>query len=318
VQLPVRLNNHQPLSLHPHYLRFFNSAMTKQGKAELFLLLVTLIWGSTFVITKYVLQDSGPFLYTAIRFLIASVIFAAIFFPRIRTINTSSFLKGAILGFLLFIGFATQTVGLLYTTASKSAFITGMMVVFTPICQMFIERKYPNAGNLIGVVLVTIGLYSLTSPTGAHFNVGDGLTLICALSFGFYIVYLDIFSQECEPAQLTFIQFVTTAALAGISFLFFEDFRWRWTIHLTLEVLYLALFATVIAIYVQAKYQKDTTPTRSAVIFSVEPVIASVFAYFLLEEHVGNAGLAGAALIFCGVIVSEFSESLIKAFKIAG
>jgi drug/metabolite transporter (DMT)-like permease len=292
--------------------------MTKQGKAELFLLLVTLIWGSTFVVTKYVLRDSGPFLYTTIRFLIASVIFAAVFFPQIRTINKSSFLRGSILGLLLFIGFATQTVGLLYTTASKSAFITGMMVVFTPICQMFIERRIPNPGNLIGVVLVTIGLYFLTSPTGSQFNVGDGLTLICALSFGFYIVYLDIFSQDCEPAHLTFVQFVATAMLAGISFLLFEGFRLHWSARFTMGVLYLALFATVIAIFVQAKYQKDTTPTRSAVIFSVEPVIAAIFAYFLLEEQIASAGLVGAALIMCGVIVSEFSESLLKAFRITG
>ncbi len=292
--------------------------MTRQSKAELFLLLVTLIWGSTFVTTKYVLQDSGPFLYTAIRFLIASAIFAAIYFQKVRSTTRAAFLKGSILGFLLFVGFATQTVGLLYTTASKSAFITGMMVVFTPICQMVIERKIPNAGNLIGVVLVTVGLYFLTSPTGSQFNLGDGLTLICALSFGFYIVYIDIFSQECEPAQLTFVQFITTATLAGIGFLFFEDFRLQWTARFTAGVLYLALFATVIAIYVQAKYQKDTTPTRSAVIFSVEPVIAAIFAYFLLEEHIGDAGLTGAALIMCGVIVSEFSESLLGAFKKAG
>ncbi len=289
--------------------------MNKRSRAELFLLLVTVIWGSTFVITKYVLQNAGPFLYTSIRFLIATIIFAAIFFPQLRTINKTAFLRGSFLGFLLFVGFATQTIGLLYTTASKSAFITGMMVVFTPLCQLFIERKPPHVGNLLGVILVTAGLYFLTSPTGSHFNIGDGLTLICALSFGFYIVYLDIFSQDCEPSHLTFMQFITTAVLASFSFLFFEDFRLTWNIGFTLSVVYLALFATVIALFVQAKFQKDTTPTRSAVIFSVEPVIAAIFAYFLLEEHIGDLGLLGAGLIMSGVIVSEFSESLLKAFN---
>ncbi len=289
--------------------------MTKRGKAELYLLLVTFIWGSTFVVTKYILRDSGPFLYTSIRFLIASAIFGVIFFPIVRTINKPAIVKGSILGFLLFVGFATQTTGLLYTTASKSAFITGMMVVFTPICQMFIERKAPNAGNAAGVVLVAVGLYFLTSPVGSQFNIGDGLTLVCALSFGFYIVYLDIFSQECEPTHLTFVQFVTTSLLAAVSFVFFEDFRLNWEVGFAAGVLYLAIFATVVAIFVQARFQKDTTPTRSAVIFSIEPVIASAFAYFLLNERIGATGLAGAALILVGVIVSEFSESLIKALK---
>jgi drug/metabolite transporter (DMT)-like permease len=169
-----------------------------------------------------------------------------------------------------------------------------------------------------GVVLVTVGLYFLTSPAGSQFNLGDGLTLICALSFGFYIVYVDIFSQECEPAQLTFVQFVTTAAFAAISFLLFEKFRLSWTVSFTIGIAYLAVFATVVAIFVQARFQKDTTPTRSAVIFSVEPVIASVFAYFLLDERIAKLGLLGAALILCGVIVSEFSESLMKAIKAHG
>ncbi len=289
--------------------------LTKQNKAELYLLLVTLIWGSTFVVTKYILLDSGPFLYTSLRFLMASAIFGVVFFRQLRTMNGPALLKGGILGLLLFIGFATQTIGLLHTTASKSAFITGMMVVFTPLCQMLIERKFPNAGNFAGVGLVAVGLYLLTSPAGSQFNVGDGLTLICALSFGFYIVYLDIFSQECEPAHLTFVQFVSTALFSGFAFFFFENFRLNWNARFAAGVIYLALFATVIAIFVQARFQKDTTPTRSAVIFSVEPVIAAIFAYFLLDEHIGSVGLAGAALILIGVIVSEFSESLIKAFR---
>lgn len=289
--------------------------MNKRTKAELYLLLITLIWGSTFVVTKFVLREAGPFLYTSIRFLIATVIFGIIFFPRLRSIGKTSALQGAILGVLLFIGFATQTVGLLYTTASKSAFITGMMVVFTPLCQLVIERKPPKIGNLVGVGLVAVGLFFLTSPKGSHFNLGDGLTLICAVSFAFYIVLLDIFSQECEAAHLTFMQFAITAVLAGLSFLFFEDFRLVVDVGFTTGVLYLAVFATVIALFVQVKYQKDTTPTRSAVVFSVEPVVAAVTAYIVLGEHLGEYGILGAALILGGVFISEFSDLL---FKTAG
>ncbi|HEY6952736.1 MAG TPA: DMT family transporter [Bacteroidota bacterium] len=291
--------------------------MNKRTKAELYLLSITFIWGSTFVVTKFVLRDAGPFLYTFIRFVVAALIFTVIFLPRLRTIGRSSAAKGAILGVLLFIGFATQTVGLLYTTASNSAFITGMMVVFTPICQLLIERKPPRIGNIVGVALVTVGLYFLTSPTGASFNIGDGLTLLCALSFGFYIVYLDIFSQDCEAVHLTFMQFVTTAVLAGLSFFIFEDFRLTVNFEFTAGVLYLAVFATVVALFVQAKYQKDTTPTRSAVVFSTEPVIAGIVAYVVLNEHLGNLGILGAGLITAGVLVSEFSDSIFKSLSVS-
>lgn len=289
--------------------------MSKRTKAELYLLAITFIWGSTFVVTKFVLRDAGPFLYTFIRFLVATLIFTAIFLPRLRTLGKSSAVKGSILGFLLFIGFATQTVGLLYTTASNSAFITGMMVVFTPICQLLIERKSPKPGNLIGVTFVMAGLYFLTSPTGYSFNIGDGLTLICALSFGFYIVYLDIFSQDCEAIHLTFMQFVTTAVLSGLSFFVFEDFRLTVNLEFTARVLYLAIFATVIALFVQARFQKDTTPTRSAVVFSTEPVIAAIVAYFVLNEHMGKFGILGAGLITAGVLVSEFSDLFFKTLR---
>ncbi len=288
--------------------------MTKRSRAELYLLLVTFIWGSTFVVTKSLLQETGPFLYTAVRFLVASVVFAALFFGRLRTMGREPILKGAILGLLLFVGFATQTVGLLYTTASKSAFITGMMVVFTPFCQLLIEGKPPRLGNLVGIAFVMVGLYSLTSPSGSHFTLGDGLTLVCAISFGFYIVYVDIFSQKCDETHLTFMQFVVTAALAGVTMLFFEDIRFTLTMATTLKISYLAIFATIIALFVQVKYQKDTTPTRSAVVFSVEPVIAAIFAYFVLGEHIGGYGILGGGLIVTGVLISEFSDTLFKAF----
>ena len=287
--------------------------MSKRTRAEIFLLLITLIWGSTFVVTKFVLLDAGPFLYTSLRFLIATAIFGIIFAKRLRRINKNSALKGAILGFLLFIGFATQTVGLLYTTASKSAFITGMMVAFTPLCQMVIERKPPRIGNLIGVAIVVAGLYFLTSPSGSQFNVGDGLTVVCAISFAIYIVYLDAFSQECDEVHLTFMQFAVTAVLAALFLVFFEDFHLLVTPRFAAGVLYLAIFATVIALFVQARFQKDTTPTRSAIVFSVEPVVAAVVAWIVLSEHIGEYGILGGGLILAGVIVSEFSDFLFKS-----
>jgi drug/metabolite transporter (DMT)-like permease len=283
--------------------------MQSRARAELFLFSITFIWGSTFVVSKYLLGFVTPLAYIAVRFAIATLIFSAIFFRRVRAMTTSSLLKGGILGGLLFFGFATQTIGLQYTTASKSAFITGMMVVFTPICQLVIERRAPKLGNIVGVVLVTFGLYLLTSPAGAEFNLGDGLNLLCAASFALYIVYLDIFSKEADSAQLTLMQFITCTVLGALGSGFFERVTFTTSGEVLLALGYLIIFATIIALYIQARFQKDTTPTRSAIIFSIEPVIAATIAYFALGEFIGTLGIVGGGLIVAGLLVSELSPA---------
>lgn len=283
--------------------------MTSRTKAELFLLSVTLIWGSTFALSKYLLDTISPLFYIGVRFSLALVIFTMLAYSRVIATTKDAFFKGGILGVLLFSGFATQTIGLQYTGASKSAFITGMMVVFTPICQIIIERRAPKVGNIIGILLVTIGLYLLTSPVGSEFNFGDGLNLICAVTFALYIVYLDVFSKGQDPVHLTVAQFVICAVLGLVAAFLFEPVRFQPTAGAYGALLYLTIFATVIALFVQTRFQKDTTPTRSAVIFSIEPVLAAGFAYLVLGEVLGLAGMVGGGLIVGGVLVSELSPA---------
>ncbi len=281
--------------------------MSTRTRAELFLLSITLIWGSTFATSKYLLSSISPLFYIGIRFALAAMILSLLYLGRVRSMARNAVRKGGILGFLLFMGFATQTIGLQYTGASKSAFITGMMVVFTPICQLIIERRPPKIGNVIGIVLVTIGLYLLTSPAGSEFNFGDALNLVCAVIFALYIVYLDVFSKGEDPIQLTLVQFVVCMLLGLGGAASFESIAFAPTAGVVGALLYLAIFATVIAISVQVRFQKDTTPTRSAVIFSIEPVLAAGFAYFLLGELLGPLGLLGGVLIVIGVLVSELT-----------
>ncbi|MGA3243419.1 MAG: DMT family transporter [Bacteroidota bacterium] len=281
--------------------------MATRTRSELFLLSITLIWGSTFVTSKYLLGTISPLIYIGVRFAVAMVAFALLFPRKVFIAPRGSWIKGGILGILLFIGFATQTVGLQYTGATKSAFITGMMVVFTPLCQLLIERRAPRIGNIIGILMVTAGLYFLTSPGGSEFNLGDGLNLICAVTFGFYIVYLDVFSKEHDAVHLTMAQFVTCTVLGLGSAFLFENVRFAPSVGGVMALVYLIVFATIIALFVQNRYQKDTTPTRSAVIFSIEPVLAAGFAYLLLGEVLGAIGMLGGAMIVGGVLVSELS-----------
>jgi drug/metabolite transporter (DMT)-like permease len=287
-------------------------------RAEIYLLFLTVIWGSTFVLTKFVLENASPFVYVSIRFAIASIIFYAFFFRRLMTITRDAVIKGVILGVLLFFGFITQTIGLKYTTASKSAFITGLMVVFTPFFQFLIERKSPKIGNIIGVILVAAGLYLMTSPEGSGLNIGDGLTLICAVIFGIYIVYLDVFGKAYDPVHLTFMQFLATSVLAIVAVPFLENPYLNINNSFLLILAYLTVMPTVVALYVMVKYQKYTTPTRSAIIYSMEPPIAAIFAFFIIGEQLGLWGLFGGLLILFGLIMSELSDIFFKHRKEKG
>ncbi len=280
-----------------------------RAKAELLLLSCAIIWGGTFVVVKSGLESASPFLFIAIRFAIAALLFLPFAYSSIKNLDSSAFLKGSALGFLLFAGLAAQTIGLQFTSASQSGFVTGLLVVFTPVFQLLIERRPLKMGNVIGVVLVVIGLYLLTSPKGTEFNIGDALTLLCAAVFGLYIVYLDIFAKAIDTMQLSFMQFTVTGVLSGICSMF-EPRHFEPSTNLILGLAYLALLATLYTLTIQTHYQKYTTPTRAAIIFSVEPVFAAVFAYLVLGDRIGEYGILGGAIIVGGLLVSQLSDAL--------
>jgi len=284
--------------------------VTQKSRAELVLFCMTLIWGSTFVLGKIVLREMPPLQMIAIRFVFSTVVIFLAAFRSIFPLRLDQLRKGFFLGLFLFLGFVPQTIGLTITSASKSAFITGMMVVFVPLLQIIIERKPPKLGNLAGVVCVVAGLWFLTSPAGSSFNLGDGLSLVCAALFGVYIVYLDVISNDMSPAQLTFIQVSTNAILSIIAMVFFESapLHLSWTGGATL--VYLAVFATLLTTFMQTRFQKFTTPTRAVIIFTIEPVFASLIAALVLGEQLGVLGILGGALIIAGVLVSELSEGI--------
>jgi drug/metabolite transporter (DMT)-like permease len=295
--------------------------MTARSRAEAFLLATTLVWGGTFPAMKIGLEGMSAMMLIALRFAAAGCLFLAFLSGRIFPIQRSSALKGASLGLLLFLGFVAQTVGLYYTTASKSAFITSMMVIFAPVLQYVIERRPPTVGNMAGVAVVCTGLWILTSPTGSGFNVGDALTLACSFFFGLYIVYLDVVSKEVSDVQLTFLQILTCALLGWGTVLLTEAPAIPTTPSSVIALIYLTLLATVLTTFIQTKYQKDTTPTRAAIIFTIEPVFATVFAFYILGEHVGGLHVVGGGLIIAGILLSELSDMvpvLSKAFRIPG
>jgi drug/metabolite transporter (DMT)-like permease len=289
-----------------------HSNIVSRRKAESYLGIATLIWGGTFIVIKGALDDASPFFFVAVRFLIAALILTPFIFGRWSGFSTQTLRAGIVLGAVMFIGFSTQTVGLQYTSASKSAFITGLAVVFTPFLQMLIEKRMPRPGNLIGVVIVVGGLYLLTSPEGASFNRGDAFTMACAVFFALYIVYLDIFSKKHPILHLVYLQVCTVSLLGFLCAISFETIQFNLTGNLVFALAYTAVLATVVNTSLHTQYQRFTTPTRAALIFTLEPVFAAGIAFVVLHEVLGMQGVVGGAIIVLGLLVSELAELLEK------
>jgi drug/metabolite transporter (DMT)-like permease len=296
----------------------------KKYTGEAALLFNTLIWGGTFALIKNALIDISPMLFLGFRFSIAALIFLPFVYKYLKQTNRKTLIAGSILGLFYFSGFAAQTFGLNLTTATKSGFITGTFVIFIPILQLIIEKRKPKWFNVIGVILVLIGLVLLSSnqenalsffqQIGSDFNLGDLLTLICALLFAFQVVYVDVFTKKYDYLPMVFVQLLITG-IGGFLFSFFfsaaglENLKFTFNNNVIISLIYTSIFASIIATVIQLKFQKSVSPTKAGIIYSIEPIFAAVFAYFLLSEKISNFGLLGCILIFIGLIVSESFSS---------
>ena len=290
------------------------------------LMLTTLIWGSTFVIAKDVLEHWPPVAYITVRFALAALVLLALFPRRVAVAGLRQWRAGATLGLLMGGGFALQAIGQVYTTPAKSAFITGLTTPLVPFFALFILRVRPNLENMIGVTLASIGGLLILVPHGeAGLNAGDILTLCATSLFATHITLLSVYAREHDARQLTVLQIATAAILfiavwlmlrAGAAFSagnslpdFFthESMKLVWTARLVWQLVYLATIATVVTFLLWTWGQARASATHAAVIFSLEPVFATAFAVAVRGrgEWMDALGTFGAALILAGVIVSE-------------
>jgi len=282
--------------------------LSPSRKAELSLLILTLFWGITFPLVKIALSFSSAFVFLSLRFGLATVAVWLVFSRRISFREEGILRAGALIGIFLFLGFAFQTIGLKYTTASKSAFITGLFVVMIPPLSFFLLKERMGIFSLMGVILAVSGLYLLTHPDGSEFNLGDFLTLLCAISFSIQVILVQIYTRRFDFLTLTFIQILATTFLSLPFMLSFEEFKLVYHPHLVLAVLICALFATAFGLFIQNRMQKDTTATKAALIYAVEPVFAAIFSHFLLNEVLGYLGILGGGLILSGMLSSELGR----------
>ncbi len=274
------------------------------------LIFITLIWGGTFPSIKVVLDYVSPILLMGLRFGLASLFMLILIRPGRNAFSHGVLKKGLALGVLMFFGYGLQTIGLKYTDASRSGFITYFYALLTPGFQFLILKKKPIPANL-GGLLIAFGGLSLVTGLGAGggaLNKGDLITLLSAVSFSLYIVCINLWSSDEDAAALTLLQMLMASLIAfGISpFVetpFVDPAPLFW-----FNLLYLSLLGSVMAVYVMNRYQNAVTPTRAAILYSMEPVFSVVIAVLLLRENFSPTQILGSALIISGVLFSEILE----------
>ena len=277
---------------------------------EAVLIGVTVIWGATFSVTRGGLQFVSPLLLIAIRFLGSFIVVA----PILAILGHKfwkALLPGVVLGLFLSVGYSLQTMGLQYTTAARSAFVTYLFAVFVPPLQRLVADRRLSAGNLLGLAVVLLGTAILTRPWKAGgWNAGDMLTLGGAVAFAFFVVLVDKFSRRHDPLLFVPAEFAVGGVVALIAALVadaagLEHLRFVPNQQLLLAIGFLSLIGTVGALGIQTVVQSRTTPVRATTVYALEPVFAAFFGRVILAERMAPVEIVGAGVIVFGVLVSQ-------------
>ncbi|ABR47288.1 protein of unknown function DUF6, transmembrane [Alkaliphilus metalliredigens QYMF] len=285
--------------------------MTKQIKADLALLMVTIVWGSSFILSKNTLDHLSTYNFLAIRFILAAALSSLVFYKNMRQINRTTLKYGVLIGLILFTAYAFQTIGLNYTTASKSGFITGFAVVIVPIFSALLLKQRPHNKAILGVICAVIGLGFLTLDAHFALNIGDIYTLVCAFMFAFHILAVGKYTVKVDSIALGIIQIATVGILSSIFTFSLESPIIPRGTEVWTSIFILAILATSGAYIIQNTMQKFTSPTHTALIYTGEPVFAALFAYLLAGEILSSRGIFGSILILSGMMISEVDWAIL-------
>jgi drug/metabolite transporter (DMT)-like permease len=269
--------------------------------ALLALVVVTAVWGVTFVQVKDALEVYPLFGFLAVRFAIASLTLAPLAAPRLRA---AGWKPGALLGALLAVGYALQTAGLERTTVSSAGFITGLYVVFTPVFGYLLFRIRVARIVVVGVGLAVLGLALLTG-VGVGDPLGDALVLAGSAAYSLQIALMERYARRYDPIAFTFVEML--AAFVGFTVIAIAlgqlELPRGWVVWGALLVT--GVFASALGFLVQTWAQRQLSAARTALAFAMEPVWTAVFGFWLAGDRLGAAGWTGAALIMAGIVVAE-------------
>jgi drug/metabolite transporter (DMT)-like permease len=284
-------------------------------RAELALALVTIIWGASFTFVKAALDDVSTVAYLAMRFSLASAVLLLAWRGAVaRGPGAGIGLRAGILaGLCLAAGYILQTSGLRLTSASKSAFLTALNVVLVPLLASLVYQTAPRLVEWLGVAAALTGMALMTLPEGnLGWNLGDLLTVGCAAAYALHIVVIGHWAPRAAFPALSVTQIVTVAALMLLSVMWIEPVFVRWSTRLAAALGVTGILSTALAFSIQAWAQRHTTATRTALIFSLEPVSAWLTAWLVTGEGLAARAAIGAVLILAGVLVVEWKPQLIR------
>ncbi len=275
--------------------------------ARLALVAATLIWGSSFVIMKNTLDAVPSFYLLAIRFTMGAAVLSLIFIRRFTGLDISYLVGGGIMGALLFTAYALQTVGLMYTTPGKNAFLTTVYCIIVPFLTWALTGERPGAMNIAAAVICTAGVWLVSVNPSAEggVNIGDLLTLCGGFVFALHILAVTHYSRGRDIIVLTAIQFASAAALAWIFGMIFETFPASFGPGAVTSLLYLGLMATTAALLLQNIGQKYTPPSTAALLLSLEAVFGALFSILAGSEKLSVQLVCGFILIFSALVLPE-------------
>ncbi len=275
------------------------------SKAECVLVLITMIWGGTFLIVQHAMTVSGPMFFVGLRFAAAAAIVAMFSWRHLRELTLFEVKAGSFIGVAIMLGYGLQTVGLQSIPSSQSAFITALYVPFVPLLQWLVLGRRPGLMPSIGIMLAFTGLMLLSGPSGAalNFSPGEIATLISAVAIAAEIILISTFAGQVDVRRVTVVQLAVTAVLSFLLVVptgeVIPDFSWL------LLATALGLGAASAAIQVAMNWaQKSVSPTRATLIYAGEPVWAGIVGR-IAGERLPAIALVGAGLIVAAVIISE-------------
>lgn len=295
--------------------------MNKRIAANMLLLLTAAIWGFAFVAQRAGSQYVGAFTFNGVRFALGAVsLLPLIIYFDIRRKNGAgddsnssvsfkgTIVSGVLLGTVLFVAATLQQIGIIYTTAGKASFITGLYMVLVPVIGIFLKHKI-GRNSWIGVGLAVIGLYLLSVNRNFSIGYGDLLEVIGAVFWAVHILVIDNFSKKVDPLKLSSIQFATCSLLSLITALVFEPLSMDSLLNASVPILYGGLLSVGVAYTLQVVAQKDAKPSHAAIILSMESVFGAIGGALLLGEGMSLRGYIGCALILGGILVSQIRFS---------
>ena len=287
-----------------------DSLRSHSRRHDALLVLITLIWGSTFLIVKNAVRLSGPFTYLTLSYGVGSLTLAIIFHKRLMRITRTEVLSGLVLGMILFTGYALQTIGLQYTTVSKAGFITGLSIPLVPVFAFLLLRQKPTQGAIVGFVLSLTGLFllSFNDKFNLAFGLGEILILVAAIAFALHIVNVSKFAPHVDAINLAIVQLTVTSLLSLIVMPIAREPFVMPPLVVWGSVLFMGVVDVAFTLSAMIWVQQLVSGTRAALIYALEPMWAALFGFVLAGDKLNLLAWFGCGLILSGMIVGSVGK----------